>query len=56
MHEQVQMQLAYLKYLVDAEVEEERWCKEKGFKYTPSRRKWEDIELYKAYKKEVEKN
>ena len=55
-HEQVQMQLAHLKYWVDAEVEAERRCKEWGIKYTPSRRKWEDIELYEDYKKEVEKN
>ena len=55
-HEQVQKQLAYLKMLIDGEIENERMCRELGIKYTPSRRKWEDIELYEDYKREVEKN
>lgn len=55
-HEQVKMQLAYLKYWVDAEVIQEELCKKWGTRYTPSRRKWEDIELYEAYKREIEKN
>ena len=55
-HEQVQRQLEHLKYWVDAEVKHEEDCKKWGIRYTPSRRKWEDIELYEAYKKEVEKN
>lgn len=56
LHEQVQKQLNYLKYWVDAEVENERRCKEWGIPYTPSRRKWEDISLYEEYKREIEKN
>ena len=55
-HEQVQKQLKYLKMLVDGEIENERRCKEWGIKYTPSRRKWKDIELYEDYKNEIEKN
>lgn len=55
-HRQVLMQLAYLKYWVDAEIENEERCKKLGIPYTPSRRKWEDISLYNAYKREIEKN
>ena len=55
-HEQVKKQLSYLKYWVDAEVIQEELCKTWGTRYTPSRRKWEDIELYKAYQKEIEEN
>jgi hypothetical protein len=55
-HEQVKKQLAYLKYWVDAEVIQEELCKTWKTRYTPSRRKWENIELYEAYKKEIEKN
>lgn len=55
-HEQVQKQLEYLKRWVDAEVESEANCKKWGIPYTPSRRKWEDIELYEDYKREIEKN
>lgn len=55
-HEQVQKQLEYLKMWVDAEVEDEKRCKELGIRYTPSRRKWENIEEYENYKREIEKN
>lgn len=55
-HEQVQKQLEYLKYWVDAEVKQEKMCNEWGIQYTPSRRKWEDISLYEDYKREVEQN
>lgn len=55
-HEQVKMQLAHLKYLVDAETKRKEECDMWGIKYTPSNRKWADIELYKAYKDEVERN
>ena len=55
-HEQVKKQLEYLKYWVDAEVEEEKLSKKLGIRHTPSRRKWEDIELYEDYKMEIEKN
>ena len=55
-HEQVKKQLEHLKYWVDAEVKHEEDCKRWGIPYTPSRRKWEDLELYEAYKREVEKN
>lgn len=55
-HEQVKIQLAYLKSWVDAEIEAEKRCKEWNIPYTPSRRKWEDIYLYEEYKREVEKN
>ena len=55
-HEQVQRQLAYLKSWVDAENKHEEDCKKWGIRYTPSNRKWTNIELYEAYKKEVEKN
>lgn len=55
-HEQVRKQLDYLKYCVDAEVKHEEDCKKWGIRYTPSRRKWEDISLYEDYKREVEKN
>ena len=55
-HEQVKKQLAYLKYWVDAEVKQEEDCKKWGIRYTPSRRKWENISLYEEYKREVEKN
>ena len=55
-HEQVYMQLEHLKYWVDAEINEERRCKEWGIRYTPSRRKWENISQYEEYKREVEKN
>lgn len=55
-HEQVRKQLAYLKSLVDAEIETEKRCKEWNVSYTPSRRKWEDISLYEEYKREIEKN
>lgn len=55
-HEQVQKQLEYLKYWVDAEVENERQCKEWNVPYTPSRRKWEDISLYEEYKREIEEH
>lgn len=55
-HEQVKMQLEYLKYWVDAEIEEEKRCKELGITYTPSRRKWTNIDNYELYKAEAEKN
>lgn len=55
-HEQVKRQLAHLKYLVDAEIKHEEECKKWGVKYTPSNRKWENIELYEKYKREIEKN
>lgn len=55
-HEQVKRQLEYLKYWVDAENKEEENCKKWNIRYTPSRRKWENIHLYNEYKKEVEKN
>lgn len=55
-HEQVELQLKHLKYWVDAEVESEERCRKWNIPYTPSRRKWEDIELYNEYKKEIEKN
>lgn len=55
-HEQVRKQLEYLKYWVDAEVENEENCKKWGIPYTPSNRKWINIEQYEDYKREVEKN
>ena len=55
-HEQVQQQLEYLKYWVDAEIKNEKQCKEWNIPYTPSRRKWIDIDNYNEYKKEVENN
>lgn len=55
-HEQVELQLKHLKYWVDAEVKSEERCRKWNIPYTPSRRKWEDIELYNEYKREVEKN
>lgn len=55
-HEQVKMQLEYLKYWVDAEKKNEEDCKKWGIKYTPSRRKWTNIDNYELYKAEVEKN
>jgi len=56
MHEQVRKQLEHLKYWVNAESKYEEDCERWGIPYTPSRRKWEDIELYEEYKREVEKN
>lgn len=56
MHEQVQMQLDYLKRLVDEEKENERRCKEWKIPYIPSNRKWENIQNYENYKEEIEKN
>lgn len=56
MHEQVQQQLDYLKYLVDMEIKDEETCKRLNIPYTPSRRKWIDIDNYNEYKKEVEIN
>jgi hypothetical protein len=55
-HEQVKMQLEYLKGWVEAEKEMERRCDMWGIPYTPSRRKWEDIDNYEKYKREVEQN
>jgi len=55
-HKQVQMQLEYLKRLIDEEKENERRCKEWKIPYTPSNRKWKNIEDYENYKAEVEKN
>lgn len=55
-HEQVQKQLNKLKASVDYEKKEEEMCKRNGWTYTPSRRKWEDINNYEAYKAEIEKN
>lgn len=55
-HVQVKIQLEHLKSCVDAEVENEKRCKEWGIPYTPSRRKWLDISLYEEYKREIEKN
>ena len=55
-HEQVQKQLDYLKIWVDAEKNDEERAKQLGIPYTPSRRKWVNIEQYESYKKEVEKN
>jgi hypothetical protein len=55
-HEQVQEQLEYLKYWVDSEIENERRCKKLNIPYTPSNRKWLDIQLYNEYKAEIEKN
>lgn len=55
-HEQVRMQLEYLKAWVDSEIEQEKMCKKWNIPYTPSRRKWEDIDLYQDYKREIEKN
>lgn len=55
-HEQVQKQLEYLKYWVDAEKKDEERCKKLGILYTPSRRKWENISNYEDYKKEIERN
>lgn len=56
MHEQVQQQLDYLKYLVDIEIKQEERCKKLGIRYTPSIRKWIDIDNYNEYKKEIERN
>lgn len=55
-HEQVARQLAYLKSWVDAEIEDEKRCKEWNIPYTPSKRREENAFLYKEYKEEVEKN
>ena len=55
-HEQVQKQLEHLKYWVDAENRHEQQCKEWGVRYTPSRRKYENIWLYEEYKNEIELN
>lgn len=55
-HKQVQMQLDHLKCWVDNEKEMEERCKKSNISYNPSRRKWENIEQYEAYKKEVEQN
>lgn len=55
-HEQVEKQLQYLKAWVDSEVKHKEDCKKWGIRYTPSRRKWEDIDLYQDYKAEIEKN
>lgn len=55
-HEQVQKQLDYLKKWVDIEKESEERCKKWGIPYTPSRTKWQNIENYERYKKEIEKN
>lgn len=55
-HEQVQMQLDYLKMWVDAEIEDEIRHKEWNIPYTPSNRKWADISQYEEYKREVEQN
>ena len=55
-HEQVQWQLDYLKSWVDAEKDNEKRCKEWGIPYTPSRNKWQCIENYEEYKREIEAN
>ena len=55
-HEQVLMQLAYLKYWVIAEEESKERSKRIGVPYTPSRRRSTDIYEYNEYKKEIEKN
>lgn len=55
-HEQIKKQLDYLKSWVDGEKENETRCKEWGIPYTPSRTKWQEIENYERYKKEVESN
>lgn len=55
-HEQVKMQLEHLKSLVDGEKEREEQCKEWNIPYEPSMRKWEDINNYEEYKKEIEQN
>lgn len=54
--EQVQKQLEYLKSLVDMEEREKKNCKKWNLPYTPSRRKWIDIDNYNEYKNEIEKN
>lgn len=55
-HKQVLMQLAYLKYWVLAEEENEKRCENIHIPYTPSRRRGEDIYQYNEYVKEIEKN
>ena len=55
-HEQVKKQLEHLKYWTDAEKKQEEDCKKWGIPYTPSRRKWINIDNYELYKAEVEKN
>lgn len=55
-HEQVQMQLAHLKSLVDAEAERQSWCKEWGVRYIPARTKLDNIEQYKNYMREIERH
>jgi hypothetical protein len=55
-HEQVRMQLEYLKSSVDGEIEREARCKELGITYTPSRRRQINIDNYEMYKEEIEKN
>lgn len=56
MHEQVQKQLDFLKSLVDGEEKRKEDCKKWNITYTPSRRKWVDIDNYNEYKREIEKN
>ena len=55
-HRQVLLQLAYLKYWVVAEEENEKKCEKIHVPYTPSRRRGEDIYQYNDYVKEIEKN
>lgn len=55
-NKQIQQQLDYLKYLVDMEVNEKKNSDKWNLPYTPSRRKWLDIENYNEYLKEIEKN
>ena len=55
-HKQVLMQLAYLKYLVLAEEENEKRCEKIHISYIPSRRRNENIYQYNEYVKEIEKN
>lgn len=55
-NEQVQMQLDYLKSLVDYEKQQEMNCKKWNIPYSPSHRKDENVFQYQAYKNEIEQN
>ena len=56
-HEQVLLQLAYLKYWVLSEEKHKERCNRIRVPYTPSRRKDEyEYNEYNEYKKELEKN
>lgn len=55
-HEQVQMQLDYLKLWVDDEEKNRKQCEEWNIPYVPSNRKWKNERQYRMYAKEIEEN